>query len=195
MINPTIFRSYWIQRQQMRFKICYLKVPAETYRRCAYGPTKSASSLSTAGPVPFTTPTPPTLVLSSTKVKQNFFFPPSLRLNKFIPIIKQNGDRFRIGDCHNDAGQPDMCVAGAIRNFTTQLTTYRTQGSDSPRKWPDPTRCTRIIQVIWKLFNLIFIIVDNLTEALLFLSHFVGDIHQVKLKLFKTMFICWIALI
>ncbi|KAA0056948.1 hypothetical protein IC582_029416 [Cucumis melo] len=54
-------------------------------------------------------------------------------------------------DCHNDAGQPDMCVAGAIRNFTTQLTTYRTQGSDSPH---------------------------NLTEALLFLSHFVGDIHQ-----------------
>lgn len=54
-------------------------------------------------------------------------------------------------DCHNTAGEADMCVVGAIRNFTTQLMTYTTQGSDSPY---------------------------NLTEALLFLSHFVGDIHQ-----------------
>ena len=54
----------------------------------------------------------------------------------------------------------------------------------------DPTRPTRIIPVIiWKLFNFIFIILDNLTEALLFLSHFVGDIHQVILKLFKNVYV------
>ncbi|XP_023519979.1 endonuclease 1-like [Cucurbita pepo subsp. pepo] len=54
-------------------------------------------------------------------------------------------------DCHNTAAQLNMCVAGAIRNFTTQLTAIPKQGPDAK---------------------------NNLTEALLFLSHFVGDIHQ-----------------
>ncbi|KAK1303228.1 Endonuclease 1 [Acorus calamus] len=48
-------------------------------------------------------------------------------------------------DCHDPKGLKDMCVAGAIRNFTSQLMHYRD---------------------------------DNLTESLLFLSHFMGDIHQ-----------------
>eukprot|EP00249_Psilotum_nudum_P006628 c19943_g1_i3 orf=285-1181(-) len=52
-------------------------------------------------------------------------------------------------DCHDAHGNKDMCSAGAINNFTSQLTTYGS--SDSPY---------------------------NLTEALLFLSHIVGDIHQ-----------------
>ncbi|XP_065877651.1 endonuclease 1 [Euphorbia lathyris] len=45
----------------------------------------------------------------------------------------------------------DMCVAGAIQNFTSQLLHYKEGSTD--RRY-------------------------NLTEALLFLSHFMGDIHQ-----------------
>ncbi|KAK1324776.1 Endonuclease 1 [Acorus calamus] len=54
-------------------------------------------------------------------------------------------------DCHDPKGLKDMCVAGAIRNFTSQLMHYRDGTSD--RRY-------------------------NLTESLLFLSHFMGDIHQ-----------------
>lgn len=54
-------------------------------------------------------------------------------------------------DCHDPKGLEDMCVAGAVRNFTTQLMHYREGSSD--RRY-------------------------NFTESLLFLSHFMGDIHQ-----------------
>ncbi|MBA0598932.1 hypothetical protein Gorai_005174, partial [Gossypium raimondii] len=54
-------------------------------------------------------------------------------------------------DCHDTHGVKDMCVAGAIQNFTSQLEHYREGTSD--RRY-------------------------NMTEALLFLSHFMGDIHQ-----------------
>lgn len=54
-------------------------------------------------------------------------------------------------DCHDPHGQEDMCVAGAITNFTSQLMHYR-EGSGDRRY--------------------------NMSEALLFLSHFMGDIHQ-----------------
>ncbi|KAF8413959.1 hypothetical protein HHK36_001956 [Tetracentron sinense] len=54
-------------------------------------------------------------------------------------------------DCHDPHGSKDMCVAGAVQNFTSQLLHYREGSSD--RRY-------------------------NLTEALLFLSHFMGDIHQ-----------------
>ncbi|POO03669.1 S1/P1 nuclease [Trema orientale] len=54
-------------------------------------------------------------------------------------------------DCHDPHGLEDMCVAGAIHNFTSQLSHYREGTSD--RRY-------------------------NMTEALLFLSHFMGDIHQ-----------------
>ncbi|KAL9243582.1 hypothetical protein vseg_017452 [Gypsophila vaccaria] len=54
-------------------------------------------------------------------------------------------------DCHDPHGVKDMCVAGAIQNYTSQLQHYREGSSD--RRY-------------------------NLTEALLFLSHFMGDIHQ-----------------
>ncbi|XP_057499140.1 endonuclease 1 [Actinidia eriantha] len=56
-----------------------------------------------------------------------------------------------IRDCHDPQGKKNMCVAGAIQNFTTQLSHYREGTSD--RRY-------------------------NMTEALLFLSHFMGDIHQ-----------------
>ncbi|KAM3285184.1 endonuclease 1 [Capsicum chacoense] len=54
-------------------------------------------------------------------------------------------------DCHDQYGVEDMCVAGAIQNFTTQLSHYKEGTSDRRH---------------------------NMTEALLFLSHFMGDIHQ-----------------
>ncbi|XP_028788728.1 endonuclease 1-like [Neltuma alba] len=53
--------------------------------------------------------------------------------------------------CHDSNGVQDMCVAGAFQNFTTQLLNYK-EGSGDRR--------------------------HNMTEALLFLSHFMGDIHQ-----------------
>ncbi|KAH7545935.1 hypothetical protein FEM48_Zijuj01G0146900 [Ziziphus jujuba var. spinosa] len=54
-------------------------------------------------------------------------------------------------DCHDPHGLKNMCVAGAIQNFTSQLSHY-TEGTADRRY--------------------------NMTEALLFLSHFMGDIHQ-----------------
>ncbi|CAN6229727.1 unnamed protein product [Urochloa humidicola] len=54
-------------------------------------------------------------------------------------------------DCHGPDGAKDMCVAGAIANFTSQLLHYKHGSAD--RKY-------------------------NFTEALLFLSHFMGDVHQ-----------------
>uniref|UniRef100_A0A0D3G040 Aspergillus nuclease S1 n=1 Tax=Oryza barthii TaxID=65489 RepID=A0A0D3G040_9ORYZ len=54
-------------------------------------------------------------------------------------------------DCHGPDGAEDMCVAGAIANFTSQLMHYNHGSAD--RKY-------------------------NMTEALLFLSHFMGDVHQ-----------------
>ncbi|KAG0461565.1 hypothetical protein HPP92_021862 [Vanilla planifolia] len=52
-------------------------------------------------------------------------------------------------DCHNAKGEKDMCVVGAINNYTTQLQSY---GGDSSGY--------------------------DLSESLLFLAHFVGDVHQ-----------------
>eukprot|EP00262_Sarcandra_glabra_P011840 TRINITY_DN2924_c0_g1_i1.p1 TRINITY_DN2924_c0_g1~~TRINITY_DN2924_c0_g1_i1.p1 ORF type:complete len:298 (+),score=39.06 TRINITY_DN2924_c0_g1_i1:89-982(+) len=52
-------------------------------------------------------------------------------------------------DCHNSKGEEDMCVVGAINNYTAQLETY------------------------WDSSN-----GYNLTESLMFLAHFMGDVHQ-----------------
>lgn len=54
-------------------------------------------------------------------------------------------------DCHDPKGLKDMCVAGAIHNYTAQLSHFRHGTSDRRH---------------------------NMTEALLFVSHFMGDIHQ-----------------
>lgn len=52
-------------------------------------------------------------------------------------------------DCHNAKGHKDMCVVGAINNYTSQLQGY----GDSSSGY-------------------------NLTESLMFLAHFMGDVHQ-----------------
>ncbi|GMP74807.1 hypothetical protein CsSME_00032114 [Camellia sinensis var. sinensis] len=54
-------------------------------------------------------------------------------------------------DCHDTAGHKNRCVTGAIYNYTMQLMSY--SDSNSEMKY-------------------------NLTEALMFLSHFIGDVHQ-----------------
>lgn len=59
-------------------------------------------------------------------------------------LCNYNYDR----DCHDSSGVQHRCAAGAINNYTSQLSTYSLQSQ------------------------------YNLTEALLFLSHIVGDIHQ-----------------
>ncbi|KAG5221690.1 endonuclease [Salix suchowensis] len=55
-------------------------------------------------------------------------------------------------DCHDSSGRKDRCVSGAIYNYTSQLSSLY-QNSISESNY-------------------------NLTEALLFLSHFIGDVHQ-----------------
>ncbi|RZC58067.1 hypothetical protein C5167_005370 [Papaver somniferum] len=57
------------------------------------------------------------------------------------------------GDCKDEDGEKGRCVAGAINNYTDQLLSYRTSTFSQANQY-------------------------NLTEALLFLSHFIGDIHQ-----------------
>ncbi|XP_010916395.1 endonuclease 2 [Elaeis guineensis] len=52
-------------------------------------------------------------------------------------------------DCHNSRDELDMCVVGAINNYTTQLLNYK----DSSNGY-------------------------NLTESIMFLAHFMGDVHQ-----------------
>ncbi|KAG0580117.1 hypothetical protein M758_4G149600 [Ceratodon purpureus] len=54
-------------------------------------------------------------------------------------------------DCHDSLGRKDVCVAGAINKFTQQLSDYTKNHTTKNQ---------------------------NTTEALLFLAHFVGDIHQ-----------------
>lgn len=58
-------------------------------------------------------------------------------------------------DCKDEDGVKDRCVAGAINNYTSQLLTY-----NNNKIIPAPSA------------------EYNLTEALLFLGHLMGDIHQ-----------------
>ncbi|XP_042475450.1 endonuclease 2 [Macadamia integrifolia] len=54
-------------------------------------------------------------------------------------------------DCKDENEEKDRCVAGAINNYTNQLLSYSSASTKAEY---------------------------NLTEALLFLSHLIGDIHQ-----------------
>ncbi|KAJ7968878.1 Endonuclease [Quillaja saponaria] len=56
-------------------------------------------------------------------------------------------------DCHDSAGDKDRCVTGAIYNYTMQLDAAYNQDNKVVTKY-------------------------NLTEALMFLAHFLGDVHQ-----------------
>ncbi|GFQ06354.1 endonuclease 4 [Phtheirospermum japonicum] len=56
-------------------------------------------------------------------------------------------------DCHDSHGRKGRCVTAAIHNYTMQLMSKRDDTFLSAAKY-------------------------NLTEALMFLSHFIGDVHQ-----------------
>ncbi|MBA0691380.1 hypothetical protein Goari_009009 [Gossypium aridum] len=64
-----------------------------------------------------------------------------------------------IGDCHDTAGHKDHCVTGAIFNYTKQL--FSAYQGYSPQ------------------------LSYNLTEALMFLAHFIGDVHQLLTFMWK----------
>lgn len=104
-----------------------------------------------------------------------------------------------IGDCHDSKGVKDMCVAGAIKNFTSQLSHYKEGTSDRRCKGAKSLknfsyRNLDFFLIVWfHPFIFLILIADNMTEALLFLAHFTGDIHQVCEKLFKSpLFKCFL---
>ncbi|KAL3678482.1 hypothetical protein R1sor_021438 [Riccia sorocarpa] len=67
------------------------------------------------------------------------------------------------GDCHDELMEKNMCVAGAIYNYSSQLLGYK-----APSNWT--TDALVPLQQGENSYNLM--------EALLFLAHYVGDIHQ-----------------
>lgn len=69
------------------------------------------------------------------------------------PDFKCNYEYCR--DCHDSYKRKDRCVTGAIQNYTMQLKSADVAGTSSE-------------------LNLNY----NFTEALMFLAHFVGDVHQ-----------------
>lgn len=48
----------------------------------------------------------------------------------YLKILMQELVDVTIGDCHDSHGVKDMCVAGAIKNFTSQLLHYREGTAD-----------------------------------------------------------------
>lgn len=72
-------------------------------------------------------------------------------------LCRYNYDR----DCHDNYGHKGFCASGAIKNYTAQLTKYHSGALAVP------PRRTKSLDTTY-----------NLTEALLFLAHIVGDIHQ-----------------
>lgn len=76
-----------------------------------------------------------------------------------------------------------MCIVGAIRNFTSQLLHYREGSSDRRRKKPLLSKNPSLLLISQYFASNIVVSLcmyaDNMTEALLFLSHFMGDVHQV----------------
>ncbi|KAL3687685.1 hypothetical protein R1sor_013994 [Riccia sorocarpa] len=66
-------------------------------------------------------------------------------------------------DCHDELMEKNMCVAGAIYNYSSQLLGY---------KAPSDLTTDALLPLQQGQNSY------NLTEALLFLAHYVGDIHQ-----------------
>ncbi|BBN07896.1 nuclease S1 [Marchantia polymorpha subsp. ruderalis] len=66
-------------------------------------------------------------------------------------------------DCHDELFHMDMCVAGAINNYSSQLLGYKAPSANFKTD-AVPSEHEKNAY--------------NLTEALLFLAHYVGDIHQ-----------------
>lgn len=86
---------------------------------------------------------------------------------------------FMIGDCHDTHGHKGRCVTAAIYNYTMQLESAHKEITSEirckHRRWL--TLCLYTFRTNVIFVHMIFS--DNLTEALMFLSHFIGDVHQV----------------
>lgn len=86
---------------------------------------------------------------------------------------------FLTGDCHDNYRHKGRCVTAAIYNYTMQLeSAYKEITSEIKCKHPR----WLTLYLYTSRTNVIFIHMifsDNLTEALMFLSHFIGDVHQV----------------
>ncbi|KAJ9566385.1 hypothetical protein OSB04_002351 [Centaurea solstitialis] len=90
------------------------------------------------------------------------------------PDFRCNYDYCR--DCHDSSGVKDRCVTGAIYNYTEQLVMgYNTSNSIVHCKHP---LSTVFLHYLKNGSSSSSFITDNLTEALMFLSHYIGDVHQ-----------------
>lgn len=58
-----------------------------------------------------------------------------------------------LGDCHDPHGKEDMCVAGAIQNFTSQLKHYREGSADRRCKYLNPIYVTTCVVFVLRMFG------------------------------------------
>ncbi|MBA0607709.1 hypothetical protein Godav_019975 [Gossypium davidsonii] len=80
-------------------------------------------------------------------------------------------------DCKDEDGEAGRCVAGAINNYTSQLLTYNSAADKAECMFSTYPFSLLFAVNIWFLVT-VQKLSDNLTESLLFLVHFMGDIHQ-----------------
>jgi hypothetical protein len=69
-------------------------------------------------------------VYSSTYVRTFFFFTKTKLQEHCVCLLISVAMRYWPGDCHGPDGAKDMCVAGAISNFTSQLMHYKHGSAD-----------------------------------------------------------------
>jgi len=89
------------------------------------------------------------------------------------------------GDCVDQrTGVKNRCVVAAISNYTNQLLQYGTYTQSNCKPFFFQTNLIYSLLFTLTIFPSLSYLSDNLTEALLFLSHFIGDIHQVYFYLY-----------
>lgn len=114
----------------------------------------------------------------------------------FFPLIYI----FLTGDCHDSVERKDRCVTGAIYNYTTQLISgYLDSISVAKRKLSiNGYYIFRFHNINFPILNgnnmvrFLLWIIANLTEALMFLSHFIGDVHQVCTSYWDLITCTWL---
>ncbi|KAD3336874.1 hypothetical protein E3N88_32393 [Mikania micrantha] len=90
------------------------------------------------------------------------------------PDFRCNYDYCR--DCHDSSGVKDRCVTGAIYNYTEQLVTGYNASNSVVKCKHHRFFFNSFVNLKVETHNIL--ITDNLTEALMFLSHYIGDVHQ-----------------
>lgn len=125
--------------------------------------------------------------ITSTIVSSFFSFPSFSFCSNVLNICLD----IHLGDCKDQYGEKGRCVVAAIYNYTNQLLDY---GKETPCKPFLTTLKFHIYPWCFSLYHICYMLLltnqilvphvkiilsDNLTQALLFLSHFMGDVHQV----------------